>query len=205
MPDIASFSESMSDGLDQLPLELGHTQLDPCTNKHSQPKCVPAQQCLESSTYALLCSSQLHSVMKQNLCCCCCSPSKVWGSQSPSHLYWQRVSSLFNIHEFCHSMGKIRNYPSFRTNPLASWLLLYKNKQKVIFVHKTKLSPTAPNIIRWQNMRYVSHYSFLSRMLCLLRETSERAQDLYSVEGNLLQMLLVCGTCSKMLQSRHDI
>ena len=36
----ASFLESMSDGLNQLPPEPGHTRLDRCTKSHSQ-QCVP--------------------------------------------------------------------------------------------------------------------------------------------------------------------
>ena len=38
---IAVFPESMSNGLNQLPPEPGHTQPDPCTVKHGQPRYDP--------------------------------------------------------------------------------------------------------------------------------------------------------------------
>ena len=44
-PDMnAGFSESMSDSLDRRPPEPGHTQPDPCTDRHSRPKTVPPQR-----------------------------------------------------------------------------------------------------------------------------------------------------------------
>ena len=36
----ADFPESMSDGHDRQPPEPGHPRPDPCTGKHSRPKCV---------------------------------------------------------------------------------------------------------------------------------------------------------------------
>ena len=39
-----SFPGSMSDGLDRLPPEPGHTQPDPCSNQHSRPNHVPAKR-----------------------------------------------------------------------------------------------------------------------------------------------------------------
>ena len=64
------FLESISDGLNWLPPEPGHTRPDPCTNEHCQLKCVSAQRCPESGAYALLvfvtlmlhCLSWVHEV-----------------------------------------------------------------------------------------------------------------------------------------------
>ena len=47
-PDMnAGFPKSMSDGLDRLPQEVGHTRPDPCAVQYEQPNFVPALRRLE--------------------------------------------------------------------------------------------------------------------------------------------------------------
>ena len=48
----------MSNGLDRVPPEPGHTWPDPCTDQDGWPKCVPAQRRPVSMPYALLSSRQ---------------------------------------------------------------------------------------------------------------------------------------------------
>ena len=57
--------------LNQLPLEPGKTQPDPCTNQRSQPRCVSAQRLPENSAYPPL-------YRKEVDVCLCLPPDRTW-------------------------------------------------------------------------------------------------------------------------------
>ena len=50
----AGLPESMSDDLDRLQAEPGHTRPNPCTDQHCQPKCAQAQCWEEVGIYRFL-------------------------------------------------------------------------------------------------------------------------------------------------------